>query len=439
MREETRKHWISLFMVAAILICLLASTLKVLAAAPLMKGNVITSFTGQQGKVTDRFGNTIVDSNTACPDLLVNLIGDTYGIIPNSILGKYQNELTPSFNVFTGIHSLENAKGSILTTTLLPLSAQEAIASAFNGSNGVCVAIDYTTGDVLCCLSLPSALDTSETALAGSLFNKALNSGYIPGSTMKIVTTVLALEDPNIDLETFTAFCNGELELADGTSVSCTGQHGAVDITEAIGVSCNEFFAALAQSLGIESANHALNSLGIYTDTEETHDQYVDTLWKASSSTTFQDRGFQSTWSLVGQGNTIVNPIDMLSICGAIASGTGETAGPRFVRSIYDQDKDIVRYESKEERIQLIDPEIASSAKEFWRSAYKNWYTDISYGHYSAKTGTIQTSGGNHRALLGYMDAYNVCYFIYVEASISTSELFQIAQTLDDQLRLYYI
>jgi cell division protein FtsI/penicillin-binding protein 2 len=58
---------------------------------------------------------------------------------------------------------------------------------------------------------------------------------------------------------------------------------------------------------------------------------------------------FKNVWSLVGQGQTLVNAADMAMIAGAVANG-GKTAVPYIVESVTNPNKDgKVLYEVKKE------------------------------------------------------------------------------------------
>lgn len=69
----------------------------------------------------------------------------------------------------------------------------------------------------------------------------------LPGSLMKLVGTAALLEErlisPNTEFE-----CRGS-QLVDGRSVRCQHAHGILRLQEALGVSCNIFFAQASENL----------------------------------------------------------------------------------------------------------------------------------------------------------------------------------------------
>jgi cell division protein FtsI/penicillin-binding protein 2 len=69
----------------------------------------------------------------------------------------------------------------------------------------------------------------------------------MPGSVMKLVTAA-ALRESNIVTDSTTVECRGRIDVRRQT-YSCLYPHGKVDLTKAIGLSCNVFFATMSQQL----------------------------------------------------------------------------------------------------------------------------------------------------------------------------------------------
>jgi stage II sporulation protein D len=69
----------------------------------------------------------------------------------------------------------------------------------------------------------------------------------MPGSVMKLITAA-ALRESGVVTDHTTVECRGVIEVH-GERYSCLYPHGRVDLTKAIGLSCNVFFATEAQKL----------------------------------------------------------------------------------------------------------------------------------------------------------------------------------------------
>ena len=82
--------------------------------------------------------------------------------------------------------------------------------------------------------------------------NKALTETYIPGSTFKIVTSSMALEE-DLPVVKSSVFCGGSKTVL-GRCIHChkrTG-HGSLTFAEGIQHSCNVWFMTLGQSIGVQ-------------------------------------------------------------------------------------------------------------------------------------------------------------------------------------------
>lgn len=85
--------------------------------------------------------------------------------------------------------------------------------------------------------------------------NKALSDTYEPGSTFKIITLSMALEEGAVT-ENDSFFCGGNVNVLGRTSpIRCwkSGGHGSQDLTQAVQHSCNVAFVNIGQRIGAES------------------------------------------------------------------------------------------------------------------------------------------------------------------------------------------
>lgn len=147
------------------------------------------------------------------------------------------------------------------------------------------IVMDPKTGDILSMAQTPDfdlnnpkepTSDTEKKKLAAmsdsdkvSYWNKMwrnslISDVYEPGSTFKLLTTAIALEEgaatPNS-----TYNCTGSVNVA-GQTIHCwrTGRpHGHQNLQEAVGNSCNPVFVQLATKVGIDKFYDHLGTFGI--------------------------------------------------------------------------------------------------------------------------------------------------------------------------------
>lgn len=143
--------------------------------------------------------------------------------------------------------------------------------------SGAAVAVEIETGGILAMASLPS-YDPSEYTKnydkllkdsKNPLFNRALNGMYTPGSTFKPLTAIAALEEGLIGPETLLETKGKYTYYAPSYQPTCliwknTGEtHGTINVSEAIGVSCNYFFYEMGRQLTIDRINEYAGYFGL--------------------------------------------------------------------------------------------------------------------------------------------------------------------------------
>lgn len=227
------------------------------------------------------------------------LKGKGYGI--NDIIGKdgLEKLLEPYLKGKDGYRSVsmgedEENKDIIKTRTVEPgnyarlsldrdvqrameKSLEENITKAVdrNGSGGA-IAIIPGTGEVLAMASYPSydpsTFDEDYEKLVQAksrpLFNKVLNGVYSPGSTFKPLTAIAGLETGIITPNTYIED-KGKYTYFDSYQPTCLVYsskgvtHGNIEVSEAIGVSCNYFFYEVGRLVGIEKLNEYAEKFGL--------------------------------------------------------------------------------------------------------------------------------------------------------------------------------
>ena len=149
--------------------------------------------------------------------------------------------------------------------TNIDLDLQEYIHQLFGDTlSGAVVAMVPQTGEVLALYSAPSIdpnrfvggvpasyYDSLNADPRHPMYNKALQGQYPPGSTFKLATSVIALEDSLIDFNThMPQACNGYYYLGN-RAWRCWKKegHGSLNLYGAIAQSCDVYFYQLGQKI----------------------------------------------------------------------------------------------------------------------------------------------------------------------------------------------
>lgn len=176
--------------------------------------------------------------------------------------------------------------------------------------------------------------------------NPMVNDTYEPGSTFKLITTAIALEEGvTHPLEMFT--CQGTYTIA-GTTLSCWrsyNPHGLETLTQAVENSCNPVFIQLSQRLGIETYYHYLNQFGLMEKTG------ID--YPGEAGNLLQNKATAGPVGLAtmsyGQG-IAMTPISLLTAVCALGND-GMMLQPLLVRELLDDEGNTVRrFEPREVR-----------------------------------------------------------------------------------------
>jgi penicillin-binding protein 2 len=235
---------------------------------------------------------------------------------------------------------------------------QQVAEDALAGHRAALVAIDPRNGDVLAFVSTPTfdpngfarGLTFAEyDALAKDidvpLYDRALRGVYPPGSTIKPLVALAALQYGVAKPEE-RRLCRGVFQLP-GSSHRYRdwkrGGHGSVDMHMAIAVSCDVYFYATSAALGIDRMHDFLarfglgDKVGIDIGGERTG-LLPSTEWKRKA---FKKPSLQ-VWfpgetviAGIGQGYMLATPLQLAHVAATI-SMRGKRYAPRLVRAIRD-------------------------------------------------------------------------------------------------------
>ncbi len=229
----------------------------------------------------------------------------------------------------------------------------------------------------------------SRQYLLESWSNKALTETYIPGSTFKILTSSMALEE-DLSVLNSSVFCGGSKTVL-GKCIHCHKRkgHGSLDFAGGIQHSCNVWFMTIGQNLGIERFAKYYKQFGYREKTGI--DLPGEGMGVISSKMSELDLAIYS----FGQ-NFTVTAIQHISAIAAVANG-GNLMQPYLVEKITDTDGKTVWQHEPTVKRQVVSGETSKTLNAILAAGVagdggaKNAY--VAGYRVAAKTGTSEKKG----------------------------------------------
>lgn len=343
-----------------------------------------------------------------------------------------------------GAHDIAPVSGRDLTLSI-DIKLQEYAESLMVGKRGAVVAIEPTTGEILCMVSSPNY---DPSLLVGRqrgenyarlvkddskpLFDRALQAAYPPGSTFKPTQGLILLQENIIDLHTSFPCHHGYIN--GGLRVGCHAHGSPLALKPALQTSCNAFFC-----WGFKSMIDRRKKYGTSANAFEVWKNYLVEMgygYKLGVDLPGENRGFipnakyynghygEGRWSAntiisvsIGQGEVLATPLQIANLCATIAN-RGWYITPHVVQEIQDTVMPadlLVKHNPK------IDRKYYEAVAEGMRMAVtggtcrKANLADIEV---AGKTGTAQNPHGkDHSAFIGFApyDNPRIAVAVYVE------------------------
>ncbi len=240
----------------------------------------------------------------------------------------------------------------------LDLDLQRLATRALEGRRGAVVALDPWTGEILALVSAPSfdpnlfavGMTTAQYAeLQGNLdrplFNRAVRGAYPPGSTIKPMLALAALETGATNL-TRKSLCRGYFQLPGDDHRYRDWKpegHGPVDLHDAVAQSCDVYFYEISQDVGIDNMHDYLGRFGLGNQTGidvggEHRGLVPSRAWKRASFSNRDDQRWyhgETVIASIGQGYMLATPLQLAVATGALAT-RGVRYRPRLVAAVED-------------------------------------------------------------------------------------------------------
>ncbi len=234
--------------------------------------------------------------------------------------------------------------------------------------------------------------------------NKTITEAYVPGSTFKIITAAMALEEHKVK-PTDPFRCSG-VYMVNGIKIRChkTAGHGDLDFTGGIQQSCNPVLMAVGQRVGTEKFYEYFDAFGYLDKTGIDLPGEGNSVFHQLSKFTILDLATAS----FGQ-NFKVTAIQQLTAIASVANG-GKLLTPHIVLRVTDEDGNIIEQATVESQRQVISTEVCHTISNILmegvagdggaRNAYVAGY------RVAAKTGTSEKVGDNKDAYICSTVAY---------------------------------
>lgn len=323
------------------------------------------------------------------------------------LLTSHVNPLAQLVNTFRG----EKNPGDHVVTTL-DTGLQQAAYNALGSYRGAVVALEPATGKILAMVSKPAynpnyvSRDweelTKDSGEESALLNRAAQGLYPPGSTFKILTAMEYLLEHPSDYEGFHYDCKGTDSFS-GNVINCYGKtrHGSQDLTEAFAHSCNGAFAQIGTLLDQKAFRRLAEKFRFNKGLG------VDFVYSKSRFALTQkaDTG-EVTQTAIGQGKTMITPLENALITAAVANG-GVMMLPYMVERVENDMGQVVKEYEPESGGRMVKEWVAEEIGSMMRSVVKEGtasaLNSLPYG-VAGKTGSAEfdSEGSSHAWFVGY-------------------------------------
>lgn len=338
------------------------------------------------------------------------------GAMESYLRGKngIKTTTTASNGTVTEDYLVKPEQGATVVTTIrsdVQKVAAEALAEMLESnrnfsyfpSAGAVVVLDCNTGAVLACVSLPTYditryfedYDSLVKDLSSPLWNRAVQSAYAPGSTLKPAIALAALEENTIDING-SRYCNQTYVMEDQT-FKCLDFHGYLNVTSALEKSCNIFFFEMGKELGIDKMNKYCNLLGLGQKTgielPEAEGMLASIANKEAAGQVWNPG--DTVQAAIGQSDNLFTPLQLANYTATIANG-GTRYQPYIIKSVLSSDMSEIIYETEPKIINTLNcsEENLNIVKQGMRQVVLNsscqYYFEDCIVDAAGKTGTSQ-------------------------------------------------
>lgn len=328
-------------------------------------------------------------------------------------------------------------------TLSIDLDLQALAERLLEGKLGAIVAIEPSTGQILCMASSPT-YDPRLTVGRNRgkyhqqlsrdpmrpLLNRAIMGTYPPGSTFKITQALMGLQEGSITPEI--AFpCHHGFNYK-GLHLGCHGHASPINLVPAIGTSCNAYFCwnlyrMFSNKRKYGSVQNAMNCWkGHMVDMGFGYKLGIDLPGESRGmipNANYYDDHYRKSWNAltvisisIGQGEVTATPLQIANLAATVAN-RGHYYVPHIVRSIRGGQIDSLYTHPHHTTInpRWYDYAVAGMRKAVLSGTCHA--ANIPGIEVCGKTGTAQNRGHDHSAFMGFapMNSPRIAVVAYIE------------------------
>ena len=341
--------------------------------------------------------------------------------------GKYDKDAKPGKNL----------------TLSIDMELQALAERLLQGKLGAIVAIEPSTGEILCMASGPTYDPNSligrdrgkyhrilKNDKKSPMLNRAVMGTYPPGSTFKITQALIGLQEGIITPQT-TFPCSRGFNYK-GLHVGCHGHSSPIALVPAIATSCNSYFcwnlyrmfAATEKYGSVQGGmtrwkDHLVRmgygyKLGVDLPGEargmipnaEFYDKHIGHAWNGLTVVSIS----------IGQGEVTATPLQIANLAATVAN-RGHYFIPHIVRSVQDGQIDTIY---RRPHYTMVDQKWYQYAVDGMRAAVTSGTcrgANLPGLDVCGKTGTAQNRGHDHSAFMGFAPMNNprIAVAVYIE------------------------
>ncbi|MCK5735792.1 MAG: penicillin-binding protein 2 [Spirochaetaceae bacterium] len=304
---------------------------------------------------------------------------------------------------------------------------QELAEKALGPRKGSLIVLKPSTGEILALVSYPS-FDPNKFAEKGPVsfnnlslntdfpfLNRAIQSGYAPASTFKLIMTAAILGEEAVDPD-MTVDCHGVMTLGN-REFWCWKKsgHGPVNLKEALENSCNIYFGTVGvEYLGIDVISKYARAFGLGATTGIELDGEVkgivpNKIWKEEVHHTPWTGGDTLNAS-IGQGFLNVTPLQMADVVAGIVNN-GIIYRPRLLKEVRQPGTGLVIESMEKEVLRTIDL-LSPEDYEYLQASMRGVITEGT-GLWAIYTESVEVAGKTGTGEIGLDDRWHDWFVAY--------------------------